>query len=82
MTLYLHARLYRVRLRDLVATQITDGDEPPRPLLAVCPTCGETYFADPREAAAPHAIAIESWEALARLDGECPDHPHWFTVGS
>ena len=80
MTLFLHTRIHRVRLRDWVAAQVSVTDEPPRPLVVVCPTCGETFFADLTPGGNPDARRLTEWEAVARLDGECPDHPHWFTV--
>ena len=80
MTHLLHARLHRLRLRDVAAGCTREGGLP-RPMLVVCPTCGEVFFADPGPASNPGARELEEWEALAKLDGECPDHPHRFTVG-
>jgi hypothetical protein len=79
MTRFLHARLHRSRLRDVVAAHLAADAGSPRPVMAIYPTCGDAFFADPTRVG--HRSALEVWEALAKLDGECPDHPHWFTVG-
>ena len=81
MTRLLHARLHRRRLRDMVTAQLAREERLPRPMLVVCPTCGEVFFADPGPVGSPRERELEEWEALARLDGECPDHPHRFIVG-
>ncbi len=81
MTRFLHAQLHRARLRDLVVAQLAVDDEPPHPVMAICPTCGVAYFADLEPADDPWELELEEWEALAKLDGECPDHPHAFLVG-
>ena len=81
MTRLLHARLHRLRLRAVAAAGLACGDGLPCPMFVVCPTCGEVFFADPGPVSSPGARELEEWEALAKLDGECPDHPHRFTVG-
>ena len=81
MTRVLHTHLHRARLRDLVATHLAGDDGPPHPVMAVCPTCGTSYFADLTPMEDPWELELEEWEALAKRDGECPDHPHWFLVG-
>ena len=65
-TRFLLARIHRARLRELVA----------------CPRCGDEYFADlnPNESE-PQWLQEDEWEALVRLDEECPDHAHRFVVG-
>lgn len=81
MTLFLQVQLHRARLRDLVLAQVGRSHGlPPHPLVAICPTCGASFFADPEPPTARQR-ALHTWEALAKLDGECPDYGHWFTVG-
>lgn len=81
MTAFLHARLHRDQLRDTVTAQLATAKTPPRLWLVLCPSCGDTFFADRGADSDVCASELEQWEALAKLDGECPDHPHWFVVG-
>ena len=81
LTRFLHAHLHRSRLRELVATQLAVNGLPSQPVLTVCPTCGQAYFADVGPDIDAWELELEMWEAVARLDGECPDHPYWFIVG-
>lgn len=79
-TEYLHTVVHMERLSRF-ARGAPASDRPVRqPLLAFCPTCGEGYFAE-QERGHSRQQVLESWEAIARLDGECPDHPHRFAVG-
>lgn len=80
MTDYLHSAIYSRRMRRFTQAEIPAGSPPRQPMLALCPSCGETYFAE-QEPLRTHSQTMESWEALAKLDGECPDHPHRFAVG-
>jgi hypothetical protein len=81
MTIFLHARLHRAQLRNQVTLQLAASYHPPTPRCVACPTCGDLFFADREVASGPDVRELEAWEALAKLDAECPDHPHWFTVG-
>ena len=81
MTVFFHTRVHRTQLHELVTAQLTGSRRPPQPRLVVCPTCGDAYFANRPAASSRSVRELEEWEALAKLDGECPDHPHWFLVG-
>ena len=78
---FLHAQIHRVLLAELVTAQLAADKSPPRQSVAICPTCGQTYVADIEPHENPLDLDLEGWEALAKLDGECPDHPHSFVVG-
>lgn len=81
MTTFLHAMIHRERLRRFSLAP-AHPDRPLRqPLLAFCPTCGESYFTEQEPNSGSRRQSLETWEAVARLDGECPDHPHHFAVG-
>ena len=57
-------------------------DAAPEPVLFACPRCGDEFFLDlDHDCEVWDADALE-WQALVRLDGECPDHPHRFEVGT
>ncbi len=71
MTVFLHARIHRARWRALIAAE---------PVLIACPTCGTAYAADLEPEEEPVELEADEWAALVRLDAECPDHPHRFSV--
>ena len=77
-----HARLHRARLRELVTGHAIPAELVAAPLLIACPRCGDEFFADlgPDESE-PRFYESDEWEAVVRLDRECPDHAHRFAVG-
>ena len=79
MTRFLHAQLHQTRLRNLVVGRLAGEDDPPQPAMARCPACRTAYFADLEPAEEPWERELA--DAVAKLAGECPDHPHWFLVG-
>lgn len=66
--------------RDAAGGGIDASAETAGPLRIACPSCGLGYVAD-RDAAEPWDLEALEWEAVSRLAGECPDHPHRFAVG-
>ena len=79
---FLLARLHHARLRELVAGYGIPAELVPEPRIIQCPRCGDEFFADIDPAGdEPRWLEEDEWEALVRLDGECPDHAHRFAVG-
>ena len=82
MTVFLLARLHRYRLRQLVAGEGLPPDLVPEPLIIACPRCDAEYFADLEPTAGePLMLEPDEWEAVSRLEDECPNHAHRFHVG-
>ncbi len=77
---FLHARIHRSRLRDLIAQTPVFGDQPPEPVTISCPKCGDEFFADLEPYEEPWWIEEAEWTAMMRLHEECPDHAHRFDV--
>jgi hypothetical protein len=77
---WLHARIHRDELRALIVAAPIFGEMPPEPLLIACPRCGDEYVADLGAYEEPVTMEEDEWAALMRLDGECPDHAHRFTI--
>ena len=78
---FLHARIYRQRYRELIAEVPVFGDRPPEPFTIACPKCGDVYLAELAPYDEPWDLEEQEWEAVVRLDDECPDHAHRFEVG-
>ena len=77
---FLHARIHRVRLLELMRVWRGQGLPVPHILLISCPCCRDQYFADVEREAEPLALQEAQWAARVRLAEECPDHPHRFAV--
>ena len=77
---FLHARIHRVRLLQLMATWRARRVGLPDVLLISCPRCRDQYFADVERNVELLALQEARWAARVRLAQECPDHPHRFTV--
>jgi hypothetical protein len=77
---WVHARIHRAELRALIAASPIFGEQPPEPVLIACPRCGDEYVADLGPYDEPETLEGDEWAALVRLDEECPDHAHRFSV--
>lgn len=69
-------------LRALIAQVPLFGEQPPEPVMIACPRCGDDYFADLAPYEEPATLEEDEWAALVRLEVECPDHAHRFTIGA
>ena len=78
---FLHARIHRVRLLQLLASWRSRGMPAVTVLLIDCPRCHDQYFADAERDVEPFILQEARWAARVRLAQECPDHPHRFSVG-
>ena len=76
----LHARVHRARYRELVAAEGLALDAAPEPVLFACPRCGDEFFLDLDTDTEPWDVEEAEWQAVTRLDGECPDHAHRFVI--
>ncbi len=77
---FLHAGIYRDRLRDLTAARAKIGqdDTLPGSELLRCPRCSAPYLFDLEPDEEPITWDEAEWLAAVRLNDECPDHPHMF----
>lgn len=79
---FLHARIYRDRLRELTAARAKAGqdDSLPGPELLLCSRCEAPYLFDVEPDAEPVTWDELEWLAAVKPDEECPDHPAQFEL--
>ena len=77
---FLHARIHRARLLQLLVSWRSYGQPVFNVLLISCPRCRDQYFADVERDVELLTLQEARWAARVRLAQECPDHPHRFTV--
>jgi hypothetical protein len=76
---FLLASLYRREYRAMIAAEGIPLDVAPDPVVR-CPRCDVLYVADLAPDADPWDLEAAEWQAVVRLDGECPGHAHAFGV--
>src|SRR5215208_395912 len=72
-----HTAEYR---RQIEAAGFPAGHQPEEPMQLRCPRCDALYLAELADDEDPWDFEARAWAALVRLDRECPDHAHAFTV--
>ncbi len=78
---FLHRHVHRNRYLDAVVARAHANRAVLEPPEIACPRCRLRYFLDGEPPADPWEHEDLENRAMARLDGECPDHGHHFEVG-